>query len=319
MNDIEFNASVATMMAHSMVYETKQELSPNGIVDDAVNGDPPAPTVQESASSVNRAFIDNFSDYIGVQLAEIPNLEQALLDVTKNFTPQFNEANLKNFEEFTPRFNAAGQKIINQNAIAQAEGELDVLQGPGTDLVRAARELRRENDPELFQAREAGLENLLNLFGEIGASGDLSGGERAEIERGLAAQDTQRGTQNAPSSSEAVGSAMTFGGAQQQREAQSRTEMNEVLNTASSFMNSSRSGVDPFQVATGRPSTNNQGAGQFKSRESDPSQIFQSGSAMNSGNQQIAQNSANINANRRSGLDVGLGAVSSVAGSIGSL
>ena len=309
MNDIEFNASVATMMAHSVVYETKQELSPNGIVDDAINGgDPPAPTVGESAHSVNRAFIDNFSDFIGVQLAEIPNLEAALLDVTKNFTPEFNEANLKNFAEFTPRFNEVGQQITRDNALAQAQGELDVLQGPGRELVGAARELQRESDPEFFQAREAGLENLLGLFNEIDTT-QLSGGERAEVERGLAAQDTQRGTQKA------VGSAMTFGGALADR----RGEMNEVLNTASSFMNSSRSGVDPFQVATGRPSTTNQGAGQFKSREGDASQIFQSGTAMNSGNQQIAQNSANINANRRSGLDTAMGAISSGAGAIGSL
>lgn len=265
-----------------------------------VNGDPPAPTTNESTDAMMAALIKNFPDLIDVQIGQVPKVEQELLRVAKDISPQFAELQLDQFEQTGPRFNEIGDRINRESALRQAAADRDVVAGPGRDLVAEARRTAEVFDPEFFATRSSAADQISKLFGSIDLNG-LSGSEASEVERGLNRSTLGRGTVGVPSAIETLGAANTFGSALQAK----RNALQQAIGTATQFLTPANSGVDAFQVATGRPSRPNQGAGLGTNIEkaSSVDAVFGAGQNLTNNIAQFQQQQTAVNADRRDVFD----------------
>lgn len=278
-------------------------------------GKPAQVSAGESTDSMMQAFIKNFPAYLQTQVDQIPVLENALLQSARETSPQFTQAELNQAQEFLPQFNALGDMINRASALADAETEAQVVAGPGRELINQAYETSQIFDAPFFEQRDVAADALGKLIQEQSAG--LSGGELAAVERGLNRTNVGRGTADSNSMISTLQSASDFGKA---RQAQQQM-LKDTLNTANQFLQSGRSGVDTFQVATGRPSRTNQGAGQGSTlREAQGSnQVFNSGQGLQqsiSSFQQQANQARMDQANRGGILDKALGA-SQIANNVG--
>jgi len=193
------------------------------------------------------------------------NLQAAMgnLNVSQATSPGYAQLMTQIFNQYGPQLNTIGNAINRQNALAQANTERQVMAGPGADLVNQAYGLSQVFDKPYYDTRAATAGRLQDLMSSIDLNAGLSGTERNEIGQGLSREGYARGTANAPSATETVGNAMRYGQAGYQRRVQQQSLLGSAINTASSFLPTAKSGVDVFQVATGRPSMPNQGASQF--------------------------------------------------------
>lgn len=167
------------------------------------------------------------------------------------------------FNQFGPQLNAIGNEINRRNALATSTTTNEVLNGPGQQTIQGALAGQKIADPEFFKTRDLTANRLSDLMKSIDLSGGLSDTERREIGQGLAQQATQRGTATNPSALDTVSNAMQFGQAGYQRQQIAKSNLATAIQGATSFLPTSKSGIDAFQVATGRPSLPNQGAGVF--------------------------------------------------------
>lgn len=189
------------------------------------------------------------------------NLPSAVsqLQASQATSPGYAQLMTNLYNQYGPALNQIGNTIQQQNALAQANTTNQVLNGPGQQAVQGALALQQQVDPQFFASRAATSGRLGDLLNSIDLSGKLSGSEQDEIEKSLARQGIQRGTQNAPSATDTVANAMTFGQAGYQRKQQAISNLSDAISKASAFLPSSRSGIDAFQVATGRSSQANPG------------------------------------------------------------
>lgn len=208
------------------------------------------------------------------------------------------------YNNYGPQLNAIGNEIQNRNAMAQAQTEQDVINGPGKGLVNSAYDLSQKFDKPWYDSRDAAAGRLQDLLKSIDLSGKLSGSENNEIEQSLARQGVQRGTQNAPSASDTVANAMTFGKAGYARKQQATSNLSDAISKASAFLPSAKSGVDVFQVATGRSSMPNPGNSLFPgiSSPSNNNAFGLAGSLLGTTNSQI-NNQMQINSQKKDWLD----------------
>ena len=188
---------------------------------------------------------------------------QAKLAAAKATSPGYNELMVDLFRKFGPQLSEIGNAISRQDALAKAATDRDVLAGPGKELVQQALETAKIYDPEYFKTREAASARLNELLGSINLGSGLSGSERAEIERAQAQEGGRRGTYNTPSNIDAVSNAMQFGQAGFNRLNQNRSALSSAIANATAALPSFKSGVDVFQVATGKPSAPNVGNDKF--------------------------------------------------------
>lgn len=274
-----------------------------------MGGDAPAPTANETTAERMAAFIQYFPEYLGVQLQELPGLQQALIDASAKSSPQIAAIQAQQLRDYGPEFNRIGSDIAAENAMRQAESDLAVIKGPGRELVREARTTAEMFDPEYFGTRSLTADRLNAVLNSFGTDVNLSGAERAEVERALNQTQSTRGVANVPSAVETLTAANAFGGALQAK----RDAMTDAINAATSFLSAARSGTDAFQVATGRPATVNQGANQFVPVSSSPGEkVFDQASSFMGGINEAANLGMAINANRRDSLDRFTGVLGSI-------
>lgn len=222
----------------------------------------PPKQYKDTAESV-RTLIDLLPYYSrAIAGQQIPDA-QAGLAAAQSVSPGYQQLQLDLLKHFGVPLADEGNKIALRNALASAERDKSVLEGPGKDLIARALEQYKLVDPEFFSTRELTADKLGELLSSIDLKGGLSGSERSEIERSLAQEGARRGTINAPSQLDTVGNAMRYGEAGRKRELENRSELSKAIMAATAFMPSSRTGVDPFQVATGKSSTPNFGTNQF--------------------------------------------------------
>jgi hypothetical protein len=293
-------ANLATAVAHSTVYFAREQ---SRGVELFAGGDPPAPTTQESMASVLQAYIENLPSLMQVTSQNILPTEQNVLNANKTLAPQQNQLALDLYNQFGKQFTQAGIDVDRQQALGQAGTDLQVLQGPGKEVARAALEAQREADPEYYKARELGLSGLSNLFAGLPDSrGGMTGGEREEITRSLAYDNMRRGNES-PSNITTVENAMKFGRAGAEREAANQSRISQAVNTATQFLAPSQSKVDVFQMTTGKPSMN-QGMGQFAGvNQGTGSSTFGMGSQLLDNTSQMRQQENQTNSQRRDSLD----------------
>jgi len=226
-------------------------------------GRTPTPSVQETTEKALRAYRDNYPAYAamlrqeaGKELARQQELYPEQLKLAQQ---QLGAA-----KAFVPQYGQLASDEAYREAMSEAGKQVDVLRGPGGQLIDEAFAKSRQVDPEFYGRRAqtgAMLGDLLRSFAAPGTvsadnpfgtfTGELSGSERAEIERSLAQNRARSGSMGGPMAmSDVVANAMMFGQGVQNR----RDALGRALGQATSFLPAARSGFDPFQVAMGRPS-----------------------------------------------------------------
>lgn len=307
---------LARAIAHSIVYFAREQTGHDA--DLFAMGDPEAPSATETTDESMKAYVKNLPELLRVTNQNVLPTEQSLMDAQREISPQKNALELALLQEFGPQFAEAGAGINAQNARAQAESELALLQGPGRDLAREATAVAREADPEYYRTRELGLANLEKLFGSMeDPNQGLSGAEREEVTRSLNRDNAARGNET-PSAMSTVTNAMKFGAAGEARKANKQQRLASAIGAASGFMPGAQSKVDTFNLVTGR------GVQNFgQERMSGVGQVGQNtygmGSQLWGTASDAAQQSNQINANRKTAFDRAMQGVSTISSAAGSI
>lgn len=243
-DSLQFEVNLAQVLACTVLIEAKQEYSPNGVCDHARNDDDAAPDPGDSAAKTMRAWEQYMPGIMRGIGAELPAFEQARLRAAKATSPGYSNLQTKLYAEHGPRLAEISQGIDASNRLAGANADLGVLAGPGSELVDQSLGLMRRTDPEFFDVREKTAGSLMELLG-----GGLTPGEEEAISRRVAQENIRGGTAGVGSAGQTAKDAMVFGEAARNRQLQG-------VNAATSFLPQSRTGVDPTQLALGRPSIN---------------------------------------------------------------
>lgn len=224
------------------------------------------PTYQgsvETTADMLQAIKENMPGLTKVMGENVTPMEQSLVDSQKVIAPQQAQLSLDLARQFFPGFTDLGIQQNRQQALGQADTDLAVLNGPGKALTAAALEAQKQADPEYYKERAQSSDALTKLFASLDdPNGGLSGAEREEVQRSLARDNASRGNIT-PSAESTVASAMSMGSAGAARKAQKQQAIQGAVNTATGQMPAAKSGVDTFQLTTGRPSATNTGMGQF--------------------------------------------------------
>ena len=226
-------------------------------------GRTPTPSVKDTTAQALAAYRDNYPAYAamlrqeaGKELARQQELYPEQLKLAQQ--------QLAAAKAFVPQYGQLASDEAYREAMSDAGKQVDVLRGPGGQLIDEAFAKSQQVDPEFYGRRAqtgAMLGDLLRSFAAPGTvsadnpfgtfTGELSGSERAEIERSLAQNRARSGSMGGPMAmSDVVSNAMMFGQGVQNR----RDALGRALGQATSFLPAARSGFDPFQVAMGRPS-----------------------------------------------------------------
>jgi hypothetical protein len=262
-----------------------------------------------------------FSQAVSAQ--KIPDAMGQLAADTATTGPRLalQEALQRQYGPIFDQLNAESQK---RNAMSSASNDRDVLAGPGKELIAQALEAAKAYDPEYFATREntaAGVNKLMS-HASANLDGGLSATERDEIGRGLALEGDRRGTANAPSQLDTVGNAMKFGAAGRARDEANQNALSRAIQASTAFLPASKSNVDVFQVATGKPSANPNdnrfGTTNNSNASSNAQALLSTGSSMWQTN---ANNAAQLNLQNDQQNDWGtrLGQISGAVGSVGKL
>lgn len=219
--------NISLILGHSLLFYSKQESSPSGVVDDCKN-EGPKPT----DPAVNYAQMMESLRY------NIGPLLQAYQSATRQQAP-LNAATDQQI------FNTVGR----QNAQTGASIDNALLRGTGGQNVSKTIELDRLANPEFYATRELASRKQADLLNGMDPN-KLSGSESAELERFLNQDSQASGTAGTGSNTAAIGGALTFGSAL----AGKKSHFANTLNQANNFLNSSKSGIDVFKVATNKSS-----------------------------------------------------------------
>lgn len=208
------------------------------------------------------------------------------------------------YNTYGPQLNAIGNEIARRNALSQAETDKEVMQGPGKDLVTGAYDLAQVFDKPYYDTRQTTANSIANLLNSIDLSGNLSDAERSEIDKGLARQNIQSGTAFSPSQTNTVANAMTYGQQAFQRKQTAQDSLSKAIAASSAFLPAAKSGVDVFQVATGRSSQPNSGNSLFGGvRETGNNASASMGSQLLGGMNQLQLNTDTIESQKKDWLD----------------
>lgn len=158
--------------------------------------------------------------------------------------------------QYGPIFDQLNSESNLRKSMANAGNDAAVLAGPGQELIRQALAAAKMADPEYYASRAQTSDSLSKLLAQTTANlgMGLSNTERDEVGRGLALDNARRGTANAPSQLNTVSNAMSFGAAGTARENDRQNQLSRAISASTAFLPAAKSGVDVFQVATGKPS-----------------------------------------------------------------
>lgn len=282
-----------------------------------MGADAPAPAPQESTAKMLDAYVKSFPDLLNITNQGAVPAAQAQLAANQATAPGLAALQAELYKAYGPSLGATADTIAANSAKSQAGSDLAVLQGPGSQLVKTADQLQREQDPEYYAARTATGNRLSDLYNSIDLSGRLSGGETEAINRSLARDNTNRGIPlNTPDQTSTVANAMTFGQAGYNRKLQAQDTLGKALSVGTGFLPASKSNVDVLQVGTGRASAPNAGDSKFTGVDTSLGS-----SAQGLGNNLLGQigsittQANDINSKRRDQLDRFNNTFSSIVGS----
>lgn len=298
MNFDPFLANLSRVLAHTVVLE--HDLGFNAVM----CGDPPAPSPSKDAREMMKAYVQYLPELLRTTSREILPTGQAQINAQQVLAPQQAALETELYRQYGPQMNQIGSEIAAQNAAAQAQSDLALMQGPGAELVAAQRTAQEAADPEYFAARNKTLQQLERLFGSLDdPNSGLSGSQRAEMERSLARSNAQRGLE-VPTSTAAVENAMLFGQAGQADKERKQAAIAQSVGVGTNFLPAAKSNVDVGATVLGRPTQANTGENRLSgTTDTGVNNAFNMGNNMWNNMTQLRQTGNQINANRRDTFD----------------
>lgn len=199
----------------------------------------------ETTAEMLKAYTEGLPSFMSAANAQILPNELAQLQASRETSPAYLELQKQLYDTYGADLNKIGSEIYKSNALAQAEADKAVIEGPGRDFVKGALETAKIADPEYFAAREKAGARLQELL-----QPGLTGGESEAAARGINRVAVGRGLLNAPSQTATLNAAQTFGNA-------SRDRLSQALGVATGVMPQLRTGVNPFEVRPAQQNTGN--------------------------------------------------------------
>jgi hypothetical protein len=296
--NIEFNFWL--IVGHTLLLETKGA-EPLGEVW-AVNGaDGYAPTTQESMDQILRAYSSNLPEMVRAQVAGAQQYEPAMLALRQQVSPGQNQLDLDLLNQFGQQFADTNQRIAGNTALNRAGDDLRLINGPGRDLARSALAMQREADPEAYRARGIAVDQLDRLNKSlVDPDADMSGSERAEIDRSLARDNFSKGLGAVPTATSTVSNALKFGQAGENRRTARQSAIADAAKISSGAVQPLSSGIDTFQLTTGRSSALGPAGSGSREVGADTNAM---GSGLLNNATNIRQQENQINSQRRDALD----------------
>lgn len=322
-----FEYNLSLVLGHSMLYESKLISSPEGIVNDCINGsDPAATSVGDSTAQQLAAYTQYLPQLLNVTANQTLPVGQTTQNAANSLAPQAQQLQTQMATQDLPGLTQLGNQlnqIQNQGGISNAQS---ALSGSGGQLAQQEEGLQQQLDPQYYAARAASGSAIGNLLTQLGGANSvgLNGSDIDNINRSLAQQDAQKGLLNAPSQTAAVSNALQFGNQGSTLQAQKTNTLSQALNAATAFLPSSQGQISAANNGTGAASNQSTSAGQSNFLGSNNGQTSSAqntnsglGTSLLGGINSTSTNAANINANRRNSLDMTtqvLGSLPSVSG-----
>lgn len=265
--------------------------------------DPPAQGTQESTATQLQALTTGLPGLMSVINSQLSPTAQAAQNASNLTDPQAAALQAKILAKYGPSATATGSALANQAGLANTATNAAIQAGPGQQLLDTLQGQQQKLDPEYYATRAAAGSQVNNLLGSIDLSG-LSGSERSEVERSNNQQDASRGLLNTPSQTATVNNAMNFGSALQAK----RNALSQALGTATSFLSGAQGPINAQSAVAGQPNQGNIGLSQFgssaNSGQTAASNVSGTSNSLLGAINSTDTNNANINANRRSSLDM---------------
>lgn len=178
----------------------------------------------------------NVTNTAALNMAAFRRNLPGLINIINKYATPTAQANLGAEQAVTPGY----LQLLRDKGIAAGQLQTDVLGGAGREQSKIASEIDRGINPEFYSARESGLKALL---GNIDRLNPDNAGAQVEAERLVNQENARTGNLTAPASgTSTVANALQFGDERLKR----ISALDKALNTANSFMQSSRATFDPF-------------------------------------------------------------------------
>lgn len=248
----EFSRNLSEVLAHSVVFFAREQSKGTDCYawSSSTTTQGSGQTGTETTAEQMMAFAEHLPAVMAATNQELLPSELAKFETSQSVSPLYAQLQQDLYGQYGPSMNKIGSDIANQNALAQAQTDADVLAGPGKELIANALEGAKLYDPEYFSTRELAAQQMQDMLRP-----GLTGGEHEAIQRYVNQNDVATGNLNAGGgASNVVSNAMQFGNA-------ARDRMSQSLSLATGMLPTLRSNVDTFQQATGRPSMVNTGEG----------------------------------------------------------
>jgi hypothetical protein len=289
-----FQLNLALTLAHSSVVFARDFYSPNGIVNDAINGGDPAPQpVAESTRESLAAMTSALPGYGQAARSEMLPNELAKLNTAQQISPAYAAMINQLYGQYGPELNRIGQFIERDNRLASADADADILAGPGRRMTEEAQKLDEQLNKEFYDARRSGGKTLVDLLGSINLDRP-----DVEAERLIGRENARSGNLATPSATNTLANALQFGNEQMKRQGMA----GNAVNAASNFMASSRSEFNPVVTALGRPSSNIADS-RFPGVSNPGDQAFNMASDVWGGTTGLSMQRNQLEAQRRDSLD----------------
>lgn len=164
----------------------------------------------------------------------------------------------KLFSSYLPQYSQAGSSVMGQEQNANIQNDVQSILGGGGQAVQGAAWLERLASPEWAKSMQDTNAGYQSLIGGMDPN-KLSGSEMANVERGVNRLNSRTGNLNSGDSTTTTANAMQFGGALDQK----RQNFGQALNLFPGISQASKSGVDSYNVGTGKASGPNIGTQMF--------------------------------------------------------
>lgn len=233
-----------------------------------------AATIQ---GQVMRRQLPRFIDTVA---SKLPALAQGEYNASAQVSPQY--AALE--QALKQDYGISGADLDAAIADRNVSNTSNILAGSGRDLVREATETARVADPEFFRLREIVGKGAADLVGGQDPN-KLTESELENASRGVLRTNLGSGNFNTPSQTNTISNAMTFGDELTKK----RQAFSQALGTATGSMPALRSGVDTFQMVTGKPAASGLGETRFATPQKQDS-----GNAFGAGNSVLGAGVSNV-------------------------
>lgn len=268
-------------------------------------GDAPAPAPNESTAQAIQGVTQNLPAFMKAQNAELLPNNLAQFGAASVISPAYANLQADIYRSVAPYLAQSGNIVSDITAQGQADRDTALLRGSGGKLLEEYLQAQQMLDPEYYGTR-AKLGGVLN--DKLGNA--LSGAERSEIERSLNRQNVASGNNDTQSNLDVVRNAMTSG-------REGRGALDNTIQQALGFLSTgSRTGADAFQIATGRSSGANPGNNQFIGAQKADNSAFGAANNILNTSTQFGTQANQINSERQSGLEKGLGFAGGVLSNI---